>query len=83
MTKPVVGFIAGKTAPPGKRMGHAGAVISGSTGTAQAKIQAFKEAGIHVCDAPHLLGRAMREALDAHARSQNSGEPGKRGAPSA
>jgi succinyl-CoA synthetase alpha subunit len=83
MTKPVVGFIAGRTAPPGKRMGHAGAVISGNTGTAQAKIQAFKEAGIHVCDAPHLLGEAMREALDLHARSQISGEPGKRGAPSA
>jgi succinyl-CoA synthetase alpha subunit len=83
MTKPVVGFIAGRTAPPGKRMGHAGAVISGSTGTAQAKLQAFKEAGIVVCDAPHLLGETMRGALAAHTPSPNRGEPGKRGAPGA
>jgi succinyl-CoA synthetase alpha subunit len=63
MTKPVVGFIAGRTAPPGKRMGHAGAVISGSTGTAEAKLEAFREAGITVCEAPHRLGEAMRNAL--------------------
>jgi succinyl-CoA synthetase alpha subunit len=63
MKKPVVGFIAGRTAPPGKRMGHAGAVISGSSGTAQAKLVAFQEAGIHVCEAPHLLGEAMKAAL--------------------
>ncbi len=63
MTKPVVGFIAGRTAPPGKRMGHAGAVISGSSGTADAKIQAMRDAGIAVCDGPHLLGHTMHQVL--------------------
>jgi succinyl-CoA synthetase alpha subunit len=63
MTKPVVGFIAGRTAPPGKRMGHAGAVISGGSGTAEAKIAAMREAGITVVEGPHLLGRAMKDAL--------------------
>jgi succinyl-CoA synthetase alpha subunit len=63
MTKPVVGFIAGRTAPPGKRMGHAGAVISGGLGTAEAKMAAMREAGITVVDGPHLLGRAMKDAL--------------------
>jgi succinyl-CoA synthetase alpha subunit len=63
MKKPVVGFIAGRTAPPGKRMGHAGAVISGGTGTAEAKMAAMREAGITVVDGPHLLGRAMADRL--------------------
>jgi succinyl-CoA synthetase alpha subunit len=73
-TKPVVGFIAGRTAPPGKRMGHAGAVISGGTGTAEAKMEAMREAGITVVDGPHLLGRAMKDALA-------SGRPKPRPAP--
>ncbi|HYG67258.1 MAG TPA: succinate--CoA ligase subunit alpha, partial [Anaeromyxobacteraceae bacterium] len=61
--KPVVGFIAGRTAPPGKRMGHAGAVISGGSGTAEAKIAAMREAGITVVDGPHELGRAIADRL--------------------
>ncbi|OFX19026.1 MAG: succinate--CoA ligase subunit alpha [Anaeromyxobacter sp. RBG_16_69_14] len=64
MSKPVVGFIAGRTAPPGKRMGHAGAVISGGSGTADAKLDAMRAAGITVCDDPHLLGRTMKDLLD-------------------
>ena len=64
MTKPVVGFIAGQTAPPGRRMGHAGAIISGSAGTAAEKMQAFEENGVGVAKRPidvvELLKRAMR-----------------------
>ncbi len=70
MTKPVVGFIAGRTAPPGKRMGHAGAVISGGSGTAEAKLAAMRAAGITVCEGPHLLGRAMKEALAREAKGR-------------
>jgi succinyl-CoA synthetase alpha subunit len=68
VTKPVVGFIAGRTAPPGKRMGHAGAVISGGTGTARAKLEAFREAGIAVADGPHLIGRTLLELLSSRRR---------------
>jgi succinyl-CoA synthetase alpha subunit len=61
--KPVVGFIAGQTAPPGRRMGHAGAIISGSAGTAEAKMKAMADAGIHVCESPAQIGETMKKAL--------------------
>ena len=61
MKKPVVGFIAGLTAPPGRRMGHAGAIISGSSGTAQAKIDAMKAGGIHVCEDLGTFGEFCAE----------------------
>ncbi|MBU1193395.1 MAG: succinate--CoA ligase subunit alpha [Proteobacteria bacterium] len=63
MTKPVVGFIAGLTAPPGRRMGHAGAIISGSSGTGEAKIAAFKENGIHVCENLGQIGRICKDVF--------------------
>jgi succinyl-CoA synthetase alpha subunit len=70
MTKPVIGFIAGRTAPPGKRMGHAGAVVSGGSDTADAKMAAMREAGITVVDSPHLLGRATKDALSRRASAK-------------
>ena len=60
---PVVGFIAGRTAPPGKRMGHAGAIISGSAGTATAKIKALNDAGVAVAEKPSDVARLLKEAL--------------------
>ncbi|MEO8452155.1 MAG: succinate--CoA ligase subunit alpha [Gemmatimonadota bacterium] len=63
VTKPVVGFIAGQTAPPGRRMGHAGAIVSGSSGTAAEKIEAFKEAGVAVMERPVDVVRLVREVL--------------------
>jgi succinyl-CoA synthetase alpha subunit len=61
--KPMVGFVAGVTAPPGRRMGHAGAIISGGKGTAGDKIEAMRSAGIHVADSPSKLGTTMKTAM--------------------
>ena len=61
--KPVIGFVAGQTAPPGRRMGHAGAIISGGSGKAEDKIRAMREAGIHVCLTPAEIGQKVQEAL--------------------
>ncbi|GBC92001.1 Succinate--CoA ligase [ADP-forming] subunit alpha [bacterium HR15] len=63
MTKPVIGFISGRTAPPGKRMGHAGAIISGGKGSAQSKVQALSEAGVPIADTPAEIPQLVRARL--------------------
>ncbi len=65
VTKPVVAYIAGLTAPPGKRMGHAGAIISGGTGTAEAKLTALDSAGAKIARSPAEIGDCMLAAMEA------------------
>jgi succinyl-CoA synthetase alpha subunit len=72
MTKPVVGFIAGQTAPEGRRMGHAGAIVSGADESAAAKMKVMKSCGIHVVDSPALIGKTMAEALRTAKQPQHA-----------
>jgi len=70
--KPVIGFIAGRTAPPGRRMGHAGAIISGGHGTAEEKMAAMKKAGIIVVESPALIGESVAKVLGKKSKSKTS-----------
>jgi succinyl-CoA synthetase alpha subunit len=75
--KPVVGFIAGRTAPQGRRMGHAGAIISGGKGTADEKMKAMRKAGIIVVDNPAIIGETMEEVLKKYNRAMSKGKKAK------
>jgi len=69
--KPVIGFVAGRTAPPGRRMGHAGAIISGGKGTAAEKMLAMREAGIHVVESPALIGAMVQNLLGKNRKKES------------